>query len=34
MWFQVADEVLSLSRIVRTFSTESQEERRYNGWLG
>ncbi|GAX80034.1 hypothetical protein CEUSTIGMA_g7473.t1 [Chlamydomonas eustigma] len=31
---QVAEEVLSQSRIVRTFGTEGQESKRYNGWLG
>ena len=31
---QVADEVLSQSKTVRTFGTEMQEEQRYSGWLG
>ncbi len=30
---QVAEEVLSLSRVVRTFGTEQVEESRYQGWL-
>jgi hypothetical protein len=30
---QVAEEVLSLSRVVRTFGTEGKEEGRYKGWL-
>ena len=30
---QVADEVLTQSRVVRAFGTEVQEERRYTGWL-
>lgn len=30
---QVAEEVLSLSRVVRTFGTESSEDGRYKGWL-
>ena len=29
----VAEEVLSLSRVVRTFGTEKQEGQRYMGWL-
>lgn len=30
---QVAEEVLSLSRVVRTFGTESGEDGRYKRWL-
>jgi ABC-type multidrug transport system fused ATPase/permease subunit len=32
-YLQVADEVLSNSRVVRTFNTEKREKRRYDGWL-
>lgn len=30
---QVAEEVFTLSRVVRTFGTEKREGRRYQSWL-
>ncbi len=29
----VAEEALSMSRVVRTFGTEDRETQRYRGWL-